>query len=53
MRLYSKTFDRVEKVGDEGVLSDLKAHENNPEEILRKMSIISEDDLEREFPLKD
>ena len=48
--LYSKTLESAEDSGAEDIVEDLKNFENRPEEILRRLSIISKADLEREFP---
>jgi|AntRauTorckE6833_2_1112554.scaffolds.fasta_scaffold00822_7 hypothetical protein len=48
-RLYRKALERAEAENDPRV-QDLRHFSNNPEAALRRLSIVSEVDLEREFP---
>jgi hypothetical protein len=49
-RLFREAVARAEKLGDPRA-KRLKAGSQNPVDTLKKMSILSNTDLEREFPL--
>lgn len=48
-KLHSKALRKAQSSGEEEVEKKLDAYSDDPETILRRLSIISEADLEREF----
>lgn len=48
-RLYASALERAEAVGDPRV-QDLKHFADDPEQAVRRLGVISETDLDREFP---
>ena len=48
--LHSKTLERAKEREKENLVEDLLTFKDRPERILRRLSIISEKDLERELP---
>jgi hypothetical protein len=52
-RLFRETLARAERLGDSKRVQKLRAGAQNPADTLKRMSIISKADLDREFPLPE
>jgi hypothetical protein len=50
--LWRISLDRLNQIGDTGTAALLQRYRKEPEQILRKLSILSEVDLNRDFPRK-